>query len=393
MKALSDLDVPKPSTSLRVESVRDGAAFAAMRREWGELLESSDAGVFNAWEWLYPWYRRIGADRELLILTARHRSDRLIGVMPLCIEHRRLAGRRVAFLAETHVGSDYLDVVARRGSEQLVARTFAAGLRDLRSSWDVLDLTDFSSESVTLEAFRQAFAGDLHEVGVTDRFICPCQPFKPGETWEAFLAGTARRDNYVRRKKWLQKQPGYRIEVDHSPRAVADFFRLHAMRWSEDGGSQGIVGPSVEAFHRDAMDLLAEQGKLRLYTMRIGSQAVASVYGIVHGGEFLYYQSGYDPEWRTKSVGLVLVGETFKDAIEAGLRGFDFLRGTEAYKSDWVTQERRTVALRIHERRGRGAWLGRSERAGKRVRDAAKAVLPTRLIELIRRVRRRRSAI
>jgi CelD/BcsL family acetyltransferase involved in cellulose biosynthesis len=141
------------------------------------------------------------------------------------------------------------------------------------------------------------------------------------------------------------------------------------------------------------MDLLAEQGKLRLYTMRIGSQAVASVYGIVHGGEFIYFQAGYDPDWRTHSVGLVLVGETFKDAIEAGLRGYDFLRGTEAYKSDWVTQQRRTVALRIHERRGRGAWLGRSERAGKRVRDAAKAVLPTRLIELIRRVRRRRRAI
>src|SRR5256885_11153637 len=45
------------------------------------------------------------------------------------------------------------------------------------------------------------------------------------------------------------------------------FFRLHAMRWSDDGGSQGIKGPTVEAFHRDAAQYLAERGLLRMYTI------------------------------------------------------------------------------------------------------------------------------
>ena len=63
---------------------------------------------------------------------------------------------------------------------------------------------------------------------------------------------------------------------------------------------------------------------------------VASVYGLVDRGSFIYFQAGYDPEWRNKSVGLVLVGETFKDAIEGGLTEYDFLRGTETYGA-WIS--------------------------------------------------------
>ncbi|WP_395857877.1 hypothetical protein [Cystobacter fuscus] len=50
---------------------------------------------------------------------------------------------------------------------------------------------------------------------------------------------------------------------------LTDFFRLHAMRWELDGGSQDIRSWGVEAFHRDATQLLAERGHLRLYTRQV----------------------------------------------------------------------------------------------------------------------------
>ncbi len=127
--------------------------------------------------------------------------------------------------------------------------------------------------------------------------------------------------------------------------------------------------------------------------MRLGEQPLASVYGIVDRGRFIYFQSGYDPEWRNKSVGLVLIGETFKDAIESGLHEYDFLRGTETYKSDWTTLERRTFGLRIWRRGEVGQWLTRSENAARTLRNAAKAVLPGPAIEKVRRLRRRRAAV
>ncbi len=208
---------------------------------------------------------------------------------------------------------------------------------------------------------------------------------------------TGRRDNFLRRRKWLEKQPGYALETTTEPgalaRPMADFLRLHRLRWASDGGSQGIKGPSVEAFHRDATQLLAEEGKLRMYTLRLGEQALASVYGMVDRGKFLYFQSGYDPEWRNKSVGLVLVGETFRDALGAGVREYDFLRGTESYKSDWTTKQRRTVALRISQATAVGRWFGQHEQLAKQVRELFKRALPDDLVERIRRYRRKLAAI
>jgi CelD/BcsL family acetyltransferase involved in cellulose biosynthesis len=393
-------EAPRAATWLKLESVRSGMQFAALRREWNVLLEQSDAGLFNAWEWLYPWYRRIGADRELMILAARDERGALVGLMPLCLSKVRAAGRslrRLSWLGETHVGSDYLDVIARRGMEEQVTRAFIEAIRAARGEWDVLDLIDLDQDSKTLAMIREVFGSELYRHEVTERYTCPFEKFGAGEKWDDFLKRTARRDNYLRRKKWLEKQPGYQVEKVTDPgklaQPMADFFRLHAQRWAGDGGSQGIKGAGVEAFHRDATQYLGERGLLRMYTMRVGAQAVASVYGIVHRGKFIYFQSGYDPEWRNKSVGLVLVGETFKDSLEAGLTEYDFLRGTETYKSDWTTKERKTLAVRVCEKRSKGAWLSTQENAAKAVRELAKRALPTNLVERIRRLRRKQAAI
>ncbi len=295
-------------------------------------------------------------------------------------------------LGETHVGSDYLGPVARRGLERPVSQALAVALREARGEWDVLDFLDLEEDAPFVTALQEAFEGPQWRVEVRPRYVCPYERFEPGETFETFLRRTGRRDNYLRRRKWLEKQPGFAISCTRAPGELAgplaEFFRLHAMRWQGDGGSQGIKGQGVEAFHRDALALMAERGRARLYTMHVTGKAVASVYGLRHRERFWYFQSGYDPAWRDKSVGLVLVGETFRDALAEGCREYDFLRGTEAYKADWVSRQRRTVAVRVYARGGPGAWLTRQEEAGKRIRNAVKAMLPTGWVEKVRRMRR-----
>ncbi|XXF80871.1 GNAT family N-acetyltransferase [Myxococcaceae bacterium GXIMD 01537] len=389
---------PHAADWLQVSTLRDVSRMAAMRAEWDALLQESNAGAFNAWEWVYPWCRRVAPERQPFVLMARDRSGTLVGLLALGLDERRVLGRRVrrlAFLGETHVGSDYLDVVARRGAEDAVTRAFASVLRDAEGKWDVLDLTDLREDSPTVAALSEAFAD--REVMLDARYVCPYETLDPRESFDAFLQRTGRRDNYLRRRRWLERQEGYRIERVEAPGELAgpmtEFFRLHASRWAADGGSQGIKGSGVEAFHRDATQYLAERGRLRFYTMKVWGRAVASVYGLVHRGTFIYFQSGYDPSWRHRSVGLVLVGETFRDALAEGLTEYDFLRGTETYKSDWVTKQRRTVSLRIHAASGAGRWFTSAEDAARRMRGAVKQVMPERFVERVRRLRRRRAAV
>ena len=112
----------------------------------------------------------------------------------------------LSFLGERRVGSDYLDVIAARGYEGPVARALATALRDGIAGWDLLDLLDLGEGSKTPAILREIFREST--VRRTVRMVCPWERFEPGETFESFLRRTRRRDNFLRRKKWLEKQPG-----------------------------------------------------------------------------------------------------------------------------------------------------------------------------------------
>jgi CelD/BcsL family acetyltransferase involved in cellulose biosynthesis len=111
------------------------------------------------------------------------------------------------------------------------------------------------------------------------------------------------------------------------------------------------------------------------------------VYGVVQGGKFNYYQSGYDPNWASRSVGLVLLAKTVSDAFAEGHQEFDFLRGNEGYKGEWARGERWTIQLRLWRGiRGRAARNAVSARLF--ARETIKAALPKETLAALRKARR-----
>ena len=379
---------------MEVHCVRDGLGFAALRGEWTALIERGQASPFLRWEWLYPWWNRLHPERTPLLLVAREGAGSLVGILPLSAAVTRVGGvaaRRLSWLGEDLVGSDYLDVLSVPGSEDRVGRAFGQWLGRWSGGWDVLELHDVEKGAPGTAALLAELPG-THAVVRSERFTCPGRTFIPGEPFDLFLRRTARRDNYLRRRKWLERQPGHALQITREPGALSaplgSFFHLHARRWASEGGSQGIRGPRVEAFHREATRLLAETGLLRLYTLKVGGEAVASVYAINDRGTFSYYQGGYAPEWGSKSVGLVLVGETFRDAIESGCTRYDFLRGTEGYKADWVDGARHTEALCVLAPTLAARAYAASLEMQRVGRGLVKSLLPVRLKERIQRSRR-----
>jgi CelD/BcsL family acetyltransferase involved in cellulose biosynthesis len=283
--------------------------------------------------------------------------------------------------------------VARRGWERPVFRAFSEELHARADDWDLLDLLDLPTGALLSTSLKHAFRESSFEIRGSERFICPFEPLVPTQPFEAFLRQTSRGANYLRRRRWLESQKGFEIQIEVRPErlplVLAEFFHLHGLRWQRDGGSQGIRSVEAEAFHRDATQFLAERGKIRFYTLRLQGQPLATVYGLVDRGKFLYFQSGYDPQWSKQSVGLVLVGETFRDSLASGLREYDFLHGTEPYKQEWTKQQRRTVNLRVFRRGGTGGLWNRREQLGARARGVLKQALPAPWADAIRRLRRR----
>jgi CelD/BcsL family acetyltransferase involved in cellulose biosynthesis len=391
--------------TLRAEVVRDGAGLLRLRAAWSDLCGEARSGcLFLSPEWLIPWWEHFGDGRQPSCI-ALFEQDRLVGFLPLFSEPVRIAGvraRRVAFLGDGATGCDYLDVLAAPGREAEVRSAALGALGEL--AWDVCDLDGLWRDSPTALHLAQLFpngravwspaaglGGPSAEV-VRDarlRFVCPHIPLVG--SYQEYLQGLGRRENLRRREKWLFRQPGVSIEVARSPEearvAVERFLELHRARWAVEGGSDGLADARHEAFHRAAVDRLAQRGWLRLYTLFAARRPVASVYGVVHAGKFLYYQSGYDPAWASKSVGLVLLARTLQDAYGEGLREFDFLRGDEAYKAQWARAERWTIHMRLF-RGARGKAVRVAQRAALFARESVKAALPQVALQAARRARR-----
>jgi CelD/BcsL family acetyltransferase involved in cellulose biosynthesis len=357
---------------LTVDRVTDTEALLALASDWRRLHAVCGADIFMAWPWQLSWWRHLAGARQLWVLVARGSEGRVHGLLALSLERATvglLPVRRLRLIGDDQVGSDYLDALIEPGMASSVLSAFAGVLEAHRADWDLLELRDMDMLSGTASQLHQALGAD-YAVESTPGLLCPGAVLDPIQSPDEFLRQCRRGENYTRRRKWLQRQPGFWIECSQDPKALApaldQFFRLHRLRWAEAGGSSGIIGAPFEAFHREALAGLAASGHVRLYTLWVEGLAVASVYALSCGQCFYYYQSGMDPAWRPRSAGLVLIGETFADALRSGFTRYDFLRGEEAYKSDWVDSGRRLVSHRLYRRGGRGAHAAHIDRLLRR---------------------------
>jgi CelD/BcsL family acetyltransferase involved in cellulose biosynthesis len=382
-----NLAMPSP---VRIVESHDPARLAALRDEWSALFDASASNPFQSWEWLHTWWRVFGQRRPPWILEARDRGNRLVGLLLLAPRPAIAGIRRWALLGNGVTGADGLDALVHPAFAQPVREAFAQAIAESTSRWDALDLEDLPCGSPTVQAVRAALLDRGGRADVEFRFTCPA--FALRGAFADHLARMRRRETYGRRVRWLERQPGYALEVATEPaampEAIDDFLRLHHLRWDGEGGSYGIPRGAAEEFHREVVPLLARRGWIRMWRLRVAGRAIAAIYGLELKDRFYYYQSGMDPEWAPRSPGLVLVGKTIEDAYGRGLSDYDFLRGTEPHKLDWASDRRETCALRAWAPGFRAEAAHAAEGVLRAARDAARAVAPESLWDALRRARR-----
>lgn len=377
---------------MRTELVTDTAGFARLAPHWRRLERAPAVlGLFNGFDWQFEWWRALGgAGRSLRIVVARDGAE-VTGLLPL-YEEVESGARRLSLIGSPGGGSDYLDALAtnERAREVMLGAATALGA-------DLLELDDLDSASSTVSMLQQLARGRGARATVEPRYPCLFIPIRTD--FQTYLKSVRRLENLRRREKWFAQQPGFRVVCETDPSAVAPFlarfFRLHAARWSVDGGSQAFSDPRLVAFHAAVASRLADRGQLRLWTMWVAGEAVAVAYAFESDNRSLYYQSGFHPAWGAKSAGLVLFARYVEDAFRRGLREVDLLRGAETYKTEWTRESRATATVRwALTARGRRALALRRVRDALRsgVRDALPAPLRLRLTRTIRAARMRAAA-
>lgn len=376
---------------IRIEEHRGDAALQALRPQWSALHRELGASPFLSWEWQEAWLRHLAPERAPTILTA-HRGETLVGLWALGEERVRLGWGegilRLSMLGERVGGADYLDLLAERSGAQRIAE---AMLEHLDGRFDLLDLDDMPADALLLPAVARRY---LDAPGATRRLllrhVCPYVELEG--SWEQILRRSSRGSNFKRRLRQLQKEPGFELRTVTDPAEVDAafdrFVALHQQRWQERGGSDALSREEAVRFHREVARRFAEAGWLRFEELWVDGGCRATLYGMDAGDTYVFFQSGFDPAWADRSVGLVLLGLSIEGALSRGMRVYDFLHGTEPYKFDWATGSRQTVGLRITTSGLWSALWRASEEAEAIARAAAHSVLPDRMVGVLRRARK-----
>ena len=257
-------------------------SFGSLWERWENILPHSATNtVFVSPWWHKIWWDNFGQDGESLILSISDDSH-LLGIAPL------MAGENgvLTFLGDKDL-YDYLDFIVPRDSQDEFYPAMVDHLSPL--DWTTLDLPSLPSGSPTLERLPELAKAKGWNVAVEEEETTPKAELPA--SWDEFLAGLRKKDRHELRRK---------------------IRRLD--RESENRQYAAPNGDSLE----DCFD---------------------------YGGEFLLYNSGYEPAYSRLSVGLINKALSIRTAIEEGRAAFNFLKGDERYKYNLGGQDEAVFRL------------------------------------------------
>lgn len=300
--------------------------FEAVEGEWSALLAASSANPhFATPGWKRLWWQHLAPERSPRLFAVR--DNRLIGLLPLVDD-----GGGVALMGDPEV-NDYLDFVYLPGELETVCAAVGEILRG--HAWSHLDLHCLAEESPTLRLARCTARANGYELQTEREDVCPTLSLPA--TWDDYLNSLSKKDRHELRRKLRRLEKAGISRYQRLPSSTIgtadadDFLRL--LRSSRTDKAE-FLNPARESYFRALLIADGLGHEVALYFLELDGRRVAAALCLEGPGELALYNSGFDPDYRALSVGLLLKAYCVRDAIERGYPRFNFLRGAEPYKYD-----------------------------------------------------------
>jgi len=167
-------------------------------------------------------------------------------------------------------------------------------------------------------------------------------------SWEEYLESLERTDRKELKRKYKRLDT-----IFHNFRCIdtskidmfEEFVRLHRL---SDASKNQFMTQQMKAFFKELFSLQIPGWQQKLAFLSIKDKPVASVFYFENERAVLLYNSGYDPEQKYYSAGLLLTAYLIRKSIENHKEKFDFLRGSERYKYDLGGKDERLYQFIFH---------------------------------------------
>ena len=252
-------------------------------------------------------------------------GDRLIGIAPIVIQDEK-----ATFIGDPEV-FDFMDFIISPGKCQDFLNALLNYLRT--EGVQYLELNPVRADSlVSTEVIPTAeglgYSTSRENIAVSYEMRLPGQ-------WNLYLQIlTTKQRHEVRRKLRRLEEAGnieYRIfrDVSEIEDRCNDFFNLHIASRPDKAE---FMTEKMASYFRLLMKEMALIQKIQLSFLEIDRTPVASTLSFEHSGTVYLYNNGYDPHYRSLSIGFLSKIISIKESIESQKIKYDFLKGSEAYK-------------------------------------------------------------
>jgi CelD/BcsL family acetyltransferase involved in cellulose biosynthesis len=274
--------------------------------------------------WLQVWWQEFAPESQLQLIAIRQ-DEKVLGIAPL-----QVRGGTASIIGSTDV-SDYVDFIVSPGREEDFFTVLLDHLEE--NGVGCLDLGPLRPESSVLRhlvnvAKRRGYGVSSESEGVSLELSLP-------STWDEYLAALSKKQRHEVRRKLRRLheagEVGYRTLSEGS--AIRDVMGVFLRMFSESrNDKEAYMTVQRETFFRSMAAKMADWGLLGIGVLDFDAQPVAMVLSFTHNNTVHLYNNGYDPNYRSLSIGLMSKVFCIKDSIEKGREKFDFMKGNEDYK-------------------------------------------------------------
>jgi CelD/BcsL family acetyltransferase involved in cellulose biosynthesis len=281
--------------------------------------------VFTTPAWLQAWWQSFRAD-SVLHLRSVSQNQQIIGIAPL-----QFKDSTASIVGNIDV-CDYQDFIITQGKE---AEFYDAILDDLEQN----NISDLHLETIRADSTIASYLMPIAQAKgykVAYQQSDVSSDMTLSKTWEDYLASLDGKQRHELRRKMrnLENLGEYRYrcisEQGEMPAASETFLKLFP---ESRGDKAQFMTAEMQKYFRNLTLSLASAGVVRFGSLEFGGKAVAMVMYFDYNDNIYLYNSAYDPEYRSLSVGLISKALCIKDSLEKGKKRFDFLKGPEQYKS------------------------------------------------------------
>ncbi len=275
-------------------------------------------------EWSRVWWQEFGGESQLSILCARQQED-VIGIAPLMVN-----GPRASFIGGADV-CDYLDFIV---SPAKAADFFNLLLDHLKQQGiSELELGPLHPESAVLSRLTRIAENRGYKVSLTPYDVT--LELELPATWDAYLGLLKGKQRHEVKRKFRRLHEAADINfrvvesAEQAARELDIFFKLFELSAQE---KENFLTKQMKSYFRSLAQAMADARILKLFFLELNGQPVAAAMCFDLNSTRHLYNSGFDPRFRSLSVGLMCKVLSLKDAIEKGCKNYDFLKGAETYK-------------------------------------------------------------